>query len=62
MYAGLDMYYPDPEEHLLTAGEGVDDLDRDLSVRCEWLGPCRLLVTLAVGEQLTTTWPETTTR
>ena len=28
---GLDLYYADPEQPLTTAGEDIDDLDRDLS-------------------------------
>ena len=31
MFPGLDMYYVDPGQHLTTAGEELDDLDRDLS-------------------------------
>ena len=31
MFPGLDMYYVDPGQHLTTAGEKLDDLDRDLS-------------------------------
>ena len=31
MFPGLDLYYPDPAQHLTTAGEDLDDLDRDLS-------------------------------
>ena len=31
MFAGLDLYYTDPEQHLTTAGRELDDLDGDLS-------------------------------
>ena len=31
MFPGLDLYYTDPAQHLITAGEDPDDLDRDLS-------------------------------
>ena len=28
---GLDLYCTDPAQHLISAGQGIDDLDRDLS-------------------------------
>ena len=31
MFPGLDTYYADPAQHLITAGQDLDDLDRDLS-------------------------------
>ena len=31
MVAGLDLYHTDPALHLITAGEDLDDLGRDLS-------------------------------
>ena len=31
MFPALDMYYADPAQPLTTAGEELDDLDRDLS-------------------------------
>ena len=30
MFPGLDLYYEDPAQHLITAGQAIDDLDRDL--------------------------------
>ena len=30
-FRGLDLYHADPAQHLITAGEDPDDLDRDLS-------------------------------
>ena len=31
MFSGLDLYCTDPAQHLTTAGQDLDDLDRDLS-------------------------------
>ena len=31
---GLDLYYADPAQHLITAGQELDDLDHDLSDVC----------------------------
>ena len=31
MSPGLDLYHADPAQSLTTAGEGLDDLDHDLS-------------------------------
>ena len=31
MFPRLDLYYGDPAQPLATAGEGLDDLDHDLS-------------------------------
>ena len=31
MFPGLDLYCTDPAQYLTTAGEDLDDLDRDLS-------------------------------
>ena len=31
MLPGLDLYYTDPLQHLITAGEELDDLGHDLS-------------------------------
>ena len=31
MFPGLELYYIDPAQHLVTAGEDLYDLDRDLS-------------------------------
>ena len=31
MFLGLDLYYADPRQPFTTAGEELDDLDRDLS-------------------------------
>ena len=31
MFLGLDLYSTDPAQHLRTAGQGLDDLDRNLS-------------------------------
>ena len=33
MFPGLDLYYTDPAQHLITAGWDRDDLDHDLSFR-----------------------------
>ena len=30
---GLDVYYADSAQHLITAGQDLKDLDRDLAVR-----------------------------
>ena len=32
MLPGLDLTYTDPAQHLITAGQDIDSLDRDLSV------------------------------
>ena len=32
-FPGLDLYYADLAQHLITAGWDVDDLDRDVSVQ-----------------------------
>ena len=31
MFLGLDLYYTDPAQHLITAGQDLDGLDRNLS-------------------------------
>ena len=36
MFPGLDLYYADPAQPLTTAGEELDELDHDLSVRGEF--------------------------
>ena len=33
MFPGLDLYYTVPAQRLITAGQDLDDLDHDLSVR-----------------------------
>ena len=33
-FPGLDLYCTDPARHLLTAGQDLDDLDRDLFGVC----------------------------
>ena len=30
-FPGLNLYYTDPVQHVIPAGQGLDDLDRDLS-------------------------------
>ena len=39
MFLGLDLYYTDPAQHVISASLGsttVDDLDRDLSHECNF--------------------------
>ena len=43
MFPGLDLCYTDPAQQLLTAGQELDDLDHDLSIRrvkCLTPEPC----------------------
>ena len=42
---GLDLYYTDPAQHLITAGQDLDDLDHDLpdlSDMCKFAFDARL--------------------
>ena len=35
MFPGLDLYCKDPAQHLATAGQDPDDLDRDMNEVCD---------------------------